>query len=68
MQKSLSETDKTDINDIIDDSDDSNMIRFGAYVLLEDNRRAEKYFERMSKEEKNFIRPMPIYTYWKKKA
>lgn len=56
-----------EINNIIDDSDDSNMFRFGAYVLLEDDKRAEKFFDRLKKEEKDMLRTMPIYTLWKKK-
>lgn len=60
----LSQQDIDVIKEIIDDTDD-NMIRFSAYVLLEENNRAQRFYGRLEPEKQKWLRGMPIYHFWK---
>lgn len=65
--RDLNETEKKDIETIIDNSDDSDIIRFGAYLLLDNRRRANVFYNKLDIVDKKEIKKMPIYRFMKKK-
>ena len=51
---------------IIEDNNSNEMIKVGAYLLLEQQKAAEMHYSKLSKEQQEELKTYPIYHYWNK--
>jgi len=51
--------------DIIEDNSIDNMCKVGAYLLLEQQIPAKRYFKKLSENQKKELKKYPIYHFWK---
>ena len=65
--RKLSQDEMIEIENIIDESDDSNEIRFGGYLLLDKQRRARVFYDKMSIQAKKEFMKLPICKFWRRK-
>lgn len=63
----LTDEDLKEVFQIADDSSQDEVIRTGAYLILENQIAAEAHFERIAKDLKCLLRGFPIFRYWKSK-
>ncbi|MBO0458153.1 DUF4365 domain-containing protein [Enterococcus hulanensis] len=62
----LNESENEWLYDISDSDDIDKTLKFGAYVLLEEKKRAERIFSTFDKDEKEVYEKYPIYTLYEK--
>lgn len=64
-QRDLTDDEKDELYDIVENNSNNNQYMVGAYLLLGKQRRAERFFDKMSKEDKNEFKKYPIYHFWR---
>ena len=65
-KRALTESESDWLYDITDSNDIDKTFKFGAYVLLEERKRAERIFSTFSKKEKQDYKSYPIYNLYEK--
>lgn len=64
-QRDLSDEEEDELYEILENNSDNNQYMVGAYLLLGQQRQAERFFNKMSKDERNDFKEYPIYHFWK---
>lgn len=63
-QRDLTDDEKDELYDIVENNSNNNQYMVGAYLLLGQQRQAERFFNKMSKDERNNFKEYPIYHFW----
>lgn len=64
-QRNLTDEEKDLLHEITENNSNNNLYMVGAYLLLGLQRQAERFFNKMSKEDQNDFKKYPIYHFWK---
>lgn len=63
-QRDLNDEEEDELYEILENNYDNNQYMVGAYLLLGQQRQAERYFNKMSKEDQDDFKKYPIYHFW----
>lgn len=63
-QRDLTDEEEDELYDIVENNSDNNQYMVGAYLLLGQQRQAERFFNKMSKEDQKDFKEYPIYNFW----
>lgn len=65
-KRKLSDQEMSMLWDIIEDTASTDSCKLGAYLLLDQQKQAERYFNKITSEEKKEMMNFPIWKFWKK--
>lgn len=63
-QRDLTDEEKDELYKILENNSNNNQYMVGAYLLLGQQIQAERFFNKMSKDERNNFKEYPIYNFW----
>ncbi|MEQ0488789.1 DUF4365 domain-containing protein [Anaerococcus murdochii] len=63
-QRDLTDEEKDELYKILENNSNNKQYMVGAYLLLGQQRQAERFFNKMSKDERNNFKEFPIYHFW----
>lgn len=63
-QRNLTDEENDELHEIVVNNSDNPQYMVGAYLLLGQQRQAERYFNKMSKEDQDDFKKYPIYQFW----
>lgn len=64
-QRELTEEEKDELHEIIENNSKNSQFMVGAYLLLDEQKQAERHFNKMKDEDKDNFRKFPIFHFWK---
>ena len=64
----LTDQDLKDALQLAEDPSQEEVIRVGAYLVLENQLAAEMHFDRIPEEQRSLLKDFPIFRYWKASA
>ena len=63
MNQKLSNEDKDYLHTLVEENN-TPILKYGAYILLQDKQGAERQFKKLGQDEQNNIKKFPIYKLW----
>ncbi|KGF05282.1 DUF4365 domain-containing protein [Anaerococcus lactolyticus] len=63
-QRDLTDEEEDELYEILENNSDNKQYMVGAYLLLGQQRQAERFFNKMSNDERNKFKEYPMYHFW----